>query len=235
MKMLVCILFFTIICMVEARAQATMESVYEIRHAFDFYRHNQSQTEMMNPFHSVAEINGSPYLNDEFINGKVYTTSKTQFVDIPLRLNIYNDQVEFKNAEGKVYAIATPEIIELIEFGEYLIEYLPFQKGNKSSTGYFLVLEKGEASLYSKLKITLEQPKRAGGYQEAQPARFIERPATYFVKIGTEPAKEIAKKKDIEEVFGAKNEKIIEYINSGKIKPNDEDALKELVKYYNSL
>ena len=170
MRIIACIFFCTLIGMVEAKAQATMESIYEIRHAFDFYRHNQSQTQLMNPFHSTTEINGSPYLNDEFLNGKVYTTSKTQFVDIPLRLNIYNDQVEFRNAEGQVYAIATPEIIELIEFGEYQIEYLSYQNGNKVSTGYFLLLEKGEASLYSKLRVTLEQPKKAGGYQDAQPA-----------------------------------------------------------------
>ena len=231
------ILFFTfLITMVgisNANAQAVMESIYEIRHAFDFYR-NQSQSTTINPLHVTTEVLGSPYLNDEFIDGVIYTKSKMQFVDVPLRFNVYQNQVEFRNEKKETYAIATPEIIERIEFGDYLIEYIPYQQGNKTQEGYFLVLEKGEATLYSRLRVSLEQPKPPGGYQEAVPARFIDRPEVYFVRIGEEPAVEISKRKDIESVFSSKKNIMNSLINTKRIKPNDEQALLELVKHYNS-
>ena len=34
------------------------------------------------------------------------------FTEISLRLNIYNDEMEFKSPDGNIAAIATPEIVE---------------------------------------------------------------------------------------------------------------------------
>ena len=52
---------------------------------------------------------------DEFITGTIFTTSKTQYVNMSLRYNIYNDQLEFKTPEDKILVMAAPEIIEKIE------------------------------------------------------------------------------------------------------------------------
>ncbi len=235
MKKLLCVLLFALTCITYSSAQSKMQSVYEIRHAFDFYLHHKSNTAAISANSSANDVRGSAYLNDDFIEGTVYTTSKTKFVAVPLRYNIYNDQVEFRNAEGQIFAIATPEVIEKIEIGECKIEYIPIQASTKVSKSFLEVLEKGEASLYCRQKVILEQAQSAGAYKAAQPARFIRKADEYYIRIGKEAAKPISKKRDLQNIFSHKGKDINAYIKNNKIRPGNIEALRELVIYYNSL
>ncbi len=235
MKKLLSILFFAFTCFIGANAQADMQSVYEIRHAFDFYLHNKAQTQMANSSLYAENIQGSPYLNDEFIKGTVFTTSKTQFVDVPLRYNIYSKQLEFLNADEQILAIAVPEIIEKVEFGDFHMEYIPYQNGKKISKGYFLVMEKGDASLYCRHNVVLEQAKSAAAYQSAQPPRFIRKSDLFYIRINKEAAKPVAKKRELQAIFSNKGKEISTFLKKNKIKPKNAESLKALVIYYNSL
>lgn len=235
MKKLLCFLYFGLTCLIYTNAQEGLFVGYNTKQAFDFFLTNKSGTELLDASLVSEKIEGSPYLNDEFIEGNVYTTSKTRFVDVPLRYNIYNDQVEFRNADDQVLAIATPEIIELVEFGEFRMEYIPFLNGKKILNGYFLVLEKGEASLYVKSNVILEQAKQAVAYQDAQPASFIRRSDEFYIKIGKEAAKPASKKKDLQEIFTDMDSSISAYLKNNKVRPDNLESLKELVIHYNSL
>lgn len=190
---------------------------------------------MLNNSFTAVDIEGSPYLNENFIEGDIFTTSKTQFTKIPLRYNVYNDQVEFKNPDNQAYVIGTPETIEKIEFGEYQLEYIPFQVSNKTAHGFFIVVEKGEASLYARHRIVLEEAKKAAAYQEPKPARFISRPHEYYIRIGMESAVPVTRKKDLNNIFQGGNDKLNAFLRDNKIKAKDPESLKELVRFYNSL
>ena len=41
-------------------------------------------------------IQGSPYLNDEFTEGEIYFDGKFKIEQVPLRLNLNNGEMEFK-------------------------------------------------------------------------------------------------------------------------------------------
>lgn len=208
---------------------------YAIRQAMDFYRTNKLQTGDWKATLSESDIQGSPYLNDEFINGIVYTTTKQKFVDLPLRYNIYNDQVEFKTPNNGIQAMATPEIVEAIEFGEYKMVYVPFSDNKKIRYGFFIVEVKGNASLLAKSKVNYKKAEEPGAYKEAVPAKFVKKPNTFYIKIGTAQAKHVNNKKELIRIFPDHQNEISAFIKMNKTKVNKTDHLKELVKYYNSL
>ncbi len=213
---------------------ANAQVEYEIRKAVEFF--NSAKTHGSNWKNELNETNigGSPFLNENFTEGSVFTTSKTIFIDVPLRYNIYNDQIEFKTDDEQVLALAVPEVIEKVEMGEYLFEYIPYSSSNNLKRGFFIVHEKGKATLYSRPRIMFEKAKEPAAYQDAQPARFIRKPDEYYIRIGMEPAKPVSGKKDLQAVFSGSNKEVNTFIKNNKIRPGSVESLKELVVYYNS-
>ena len=183
----------------------------------------------------MKDIEGSPYLDDEFIKGSVFTKSKTEFVGVPLRYNVYNDDIEFMAEEDVIKALAAPEMTEKIEFGDYKIMYLPFIVVKKIKNGYFISLEEGKASLFSKPKVIFQEAKKAGAYVDAEPAKFIKKSDEYYIRIGMEAARPVTSKSDLYDVFPDHKKEIKSFIKDNKVKPHKREKLKKLVQYYNSL
>ena len=208
---------------------------YEIRQALDFYRANKMMSGDWKTTLSENDIEGSPYLNDEFVPGTIYTLQKQQFVEIPIRYNIYNDQLEFKTESGQIQAMANPEIIEKVKFGTYEMDYLPYSYSKKIRKGFFIILEEGKASLYTKKTISYRKAEEPGAYKEAEPAKFVTNPDDYFIRIGMEEAKLIGNKKDLISIFPDHKKEIENFIKKNKTKTNKPESLVELIEYYNSL
>lgn len=209
---------------------------YMINSAMDFFRSNKIATGEFKNVLTEDDIKGSPYLNDEFLTGSIYTTSKVQFVDIPLRYNIFNDDLEFKSPDDKVLAMSTPEIVEKAVFGEYTMSYIPFSNVKKVRRGFFRVLEEGDKStLYARPMILFEEQKEPGAYKEAEPAKFISRPDTYYIRFGKKAAKKIGNKKELIAMFPDRNSEVESFIKKNKVKPSKPEGLKKLIQYYNSL
>lgn len=207
---------------------------YQISSALDLFRANKMATGDFSKTIAEENIDGSPYLIDDFINGTIFTTSKVQYVDIPLRFNIFNDAIEFRTNDDKVMAMATPEIIERVTFGEYEMVYAPFAVQKKIKRGFFKVILSGNISLYARPEILYQQPEEPGAYKEAKPARFVSKPDSYFLRIGLNEAIKVDKKNDVIDFFPEHNDEVAAFIKKNKIKTNKEADLKELVEYYNS-
>jgi hypothetical protein len=235
MKQLFCVLVVSLFCISHGFSQADLQSIYKIKQALDFFNYNKIHDSGLNPVLTEADIQGSPYLNDEFITGTVYTTSKEKYDGVPLRYNIYNDQLEFRVENAPIQAMAVPEMIEKVEMGNYHMEYIPYFDGKKVRQGFFIVEEKGEATLYSRPRVNFEHAKKPAAYQDAQPARFVSRPGECYIKVGEEPAKLMAKNKDLEEIFPNHKKELSSFIKSNKVRTNRPETMKELVSFYNSL
>lgn len=226
-------LFFAINLVSFSYAQLPLS--YELRETIDFYTTNKFTGESWKNELTAKDIAGSPYLNDEFINGSIYTIQKQQYIGIPLRYNIFNDDLEFKTPENEVQALATPEIVEKAVFGTTQMVYLPYTLSGKIKKGFFVVMEDGKASLYAKPGISFKPPTEPAAYKEAEPAKFVKKPDEYYIRIGAEQAVPISSKKDLISAFSDNKDKIESFINKNKIKTNKVEGLKEVVKYYNSL
>lgn len=208
---------------------------YQIRQAIDFYSINKFHSGEGKTSLSESDIEGSPYLNDEFINGTIYTTSKQKFLDIPLRYNIYNDDMEYKTPENKIQAIASPDIVEAAEFGNYKIVYVPYSNAKKVRKGFFMVEAEGEAMLLRRFSVTYKEAEEPAPYKDAIPPRFLKKPDTFYIKVGTEEAKKVNNKKELIEILSNHKNEISSFIKKNKIKTNKPELLKQLLEYYNSL
>jgi len=233
MKNIFLTLFFILGMVSFSFAQITIS--YELRTSMEFYKSNKFLGGEWKNVLTEKDIKGSPYLNDEFVNGSIFTVQKLKYVDIPLRYNIYNDDLEFKTPANEVQALATPEIVEKAVFGKTQLVYLPYLHANKTKKGFFVVLEEGKASLYTKPDVLFKESTKPGAFKEAEPPTFVKRANEYYIRIGTEQAILIKSKKDLVTAFPDNLEKIESFIDKNKIKTNKSESLKEVVAYYNSL
>ena len=208
---------------------------YEIRAAMDLYRTNKVQSGEFKMILTENDIDGSPYLNDEFINGTIFTKSKSQFVNVPLRYNIYNDQIEFKTPTNEIQALGTPEIVETVEFGNYIMVYIPYSNARKIRHGFFKVEEKGNVSLYSRLEIIYKKAEEPSGYKDASSAKFVKKSDSFYIRVGSAEAKKVDSKKELIAIFPDHKDEIAAFIKKNKVKINKPEKLKELILYYNSL
>lgn len=211
------------------------QQVYEIKSMVDLVNSVKFQQGELRSELGEADIEGSPYLNDEFIEGVLSTTSKTRYEGIPFRYNIYNDQVEIRSDEGQVMGLSVPDIVEKVEFGDYHLEYVPFMSGNRVRRGYFLVEEKGQATLYTRMQVHFEDAKPAAAYQDALPPKFVRKSDESYIRIGMEAARPVTKKNELESVFPDHQKEVADYIRKNRVRPNRPETLKALVRFYNGL
>ncbi|MCY1719062.1 hypothetical protein OU798_01825 [Prolixibacteraceae bacterium Z1-6] len=231
MKKLHFILIGLLFCSLFSAAQTN----YQLGESIEFYRSTKMRSGEWNQTLTSKDIEGSPYLNDEFINGTVFTTSKLQYQNIPLRYNIFNDDMEFRTPDNQVMAIAAPEIIESVEFGEFKMKYLPYSAAKKIRRGFFKELVNGKVSLYAKPNILYTEPQKPAPYKEAQPAKFTNKPDFYYIREGTESAQKIDNKNVLIQFFPDHQKEVAAFVKKNKIKHNKEEDLTELINYYNSL
>ena len=144
-----------------------------------------------------AGYTGSPYDNDKFSEGSLETTSKKIIKDIPLRMNIYNDNVEYKGDDGQIYEVSNPEKFDYFKIGDTKIRYLPYYGNKKIKKGYFKIMEEGAAMLLDKPKVILEPATTPGAYRDAKPANFKRLSDDYYIKVADTPAQTVSNKKNL--------------------------------------
>jgi len=208
---------------------------YKILNRMDFFTTYKAGRGDLKTVLEENDIKGTPYLSSEFVTGSIYTKTKQKYIDIPLRYNAYNDEMEFKSADGKIQALGTPDIIEAVEYDDNIMVYIPYTNNKKIKNGFFKVLVGGEVSLFSKPEIIFKQAGEPNAYDNAKPAEFVRRPDTYYIKVGTEQAKKVGSKKDLLEILPEYKKEVSTFIKKNKVKPSEADKLIELIKYYNSL
>ncbi|WP_320111820.1 hypothetical protein [Draconibacterium orientale] len=233
MKKLSVTLLLVIVCIAFAQAQYLN---YEIIEKMDYLRTNQMTTNKPSPTIAQYKIEGSPYLDDAFVNGTIYTTAKTQVPDVPLRYNIYNDNLEFKTSDGTILELAHPETVERAKLGGTEMIFTNYlTTTNNTRKGFFKLLAEGDLTLLAKPDIFYQEAKEEAAYKEAQPPKFIPKPDEYYMQKPGAPAIKIRKSKDMDELIDQHQKEIDVYIKKNKIKFKNAEDLTQLVEYYNSL
>jgi hypothetical protein len=233
MKIYILLMFFA--CGYAVCSTAQLPLGYSIRTNIDLYNSNLSASGNLHKILTEEDIEGSPYLNDEFVEGSIYTVQKIQYAQVPLRYNIYNDNLEFKTPANVVQALADPGIVERAVFGETHMINSPYMQANKTKKSFFIILEEGKVSLYAKPEVVYKPPTEAAAYKEPEPPKFIKKEDGYYLRVGTDEAQPIANKKNLVAAFPDNQDKIESYISKNKIKTNNPENLIDLVKFYNSL
>jgi len=181
---------------------------------------------------ATEETIGTPYLAETFDSADVYTR-KGVFVAVPMRLNIYEDYLEFKNKEG-VYILDPALNIDRVDFRDYRLVVEKTDVGGKMKLGFFELLDSGKVTLLAKKVVSYRQPQPVKAMEDAKPGRFTKKDDEYFFKIQKGQLMEVGSIKKFIEQFPDKQNELKEFANKEKIDRKREDLVM-LVQYYNSL
>lgn len=197
----------------------------------------------------LADIDGSPYWEEEFKKGTAYDKSKDKSVSVFLRYRIYDDSFEAKRSIDEPDDAAIP--LKRSSNLEIRIENKPFKflkrlpvkgEGENFIDGYALLLQKGvddeDVSLYKRFKQQYN-PAESGetGYQKGRKAQLIDK-NYYIIEDGNSLHWVYVSKRKVIDAFPKHKKELKKYISDQKLKfrkSSKDNDLIQLVKYYNSL
>jgi hypothetical protein len=198
----------------------------------DPFLHNYS---IYKSYHSekakeYSDVDGSPYLNSEFVEGVIYMLD-TVIIKLPLRYNIYTDEMEYK-VKGTNYVVANPQNLNKITIGQSIFLY----KKDPKNTGYFELFESGKCTLLQKKVIIFkpaEGPKPIAGV--AVSAEFVRKSDIFYFVVNHSPAVRIENIKSVLKALEDQQSKIESFIKENKIGNIRNENIVKIVKYYNTL
>lgn len=206
--------------------------VYNLIHELD--KINRLSPEEMDKafFNSII---GTPYLENEFKKGEVFTSGGNNFKDVLLRYNVYNNLIEV-NLKDVRYEISNDKI-NSVKIDNKNFDYLSYKIGNETEKGYLELISDGEIKLYCRhsKKFKDAEPQKAME-DHPSPPEFKDLPDVYFIKNKEDKvATGFRNKKDLISTFPDYQDEIKNHIKEKNLKYNDPEDLKELLNYYNSL
>ncbi|MEO5581566.1 MAG: hypothetical protein ABIR66_02655 [Saprospiraceae bacterium] len=179
------------------------------------------------------DIDGSPYNNDSFSLGNVYTM-KGIFKDIAMRQDLVNDWIEFRE-KGLTYILDPGPNIIKVEIDTITLYTQPVYKDGKLAMGFFKVLDDDKVKLLVQKSILFVEKPPVKAYTSTNiPAKFMRDADKFYFRVDKLEAKQISNIKKMIDLFPDHHKELTSYIKRKKVGINQEDLLK-LWAYYNKL
>jgi len=183
---------------------------------------------------TIANIDGSPYLDSDYKVGTVTTEDGGIYKDIPLRYNCFDDVLEFSK-DNAAYELQPKERIKRAEFGGKVFTYKDFESDRSTDKSFFELLVEGKATLCARFTIKFYEAEELKGFAEAKPARFEDLSETYYLSLNNAPAKKISNSKKLLEILSDKKSEVESFMSKQKVGVKKVEDLKKIIVYYNSL
>lgn len=180
-----------------------------------------------------ADIEGSPYLNEDFVSGEVILNDSIYYTGIPLRYNMYSDRIEFKNNAGQVLEVDLTAYSAVFNFGQYHFISTEYLERGKPKLGILEVLSEGRVQLYKQYDVHFKPATEVKGYQDAQPNRFVRQNDEYLYAIDRGKPASIRNTKALMEILTPFYPEIEEFKKSEKLKLKKEADLIRLIEFCN--
>ncbi len=180
-----------------------------------------------------ANIEGTPYLNDEFSPGNVILNDSTIYKDIPLRYNAYSDQMEFKHSNGVVLILDKAGSYKEVQIGEKRFVYTTLSCEKNKFTGFFEILVKGKATLFKKYTVNITDPQPAQPFKDPVPAQYQFKPESYYIVMDDKTIS-VSNEKSLLNDLSDKGG-LAAFIKKNKLKTRKQEDLAEIVQYINSI
>lgn len=166
----------------------------------------------------IFKASGSPYLNEEFIPGKIFFEGKPP-LSVYLRYNIYNETIEIKSDPGSAETFKVSEREKATyELDDKKVIADQFFHDGKKVWGFFILHYEGDQyRLLEKPGIRVSPPVRSqSGYSDDKSAKMNIESSFFIVDRSGEITKVRLKNKDIRKAFSSAAAK--EYLSDNKIK-----------------
>ena len=212
-------------------SQAQGQILFSPRNVVDFIEFLDMRNQITKP---EAAYVGSPFLNEEFINADIYYNHEYVFKDVPMRYDIYGDEMQYQYKTFTFAFKAKPEINYIVTKSDtFVIDVKNLQV--RDSLGFFRLLTSGKLSILSSLDIYYKTGQPPGALMDrAVPEKFIRRPDIYYAKIeGSNPVR-IKSTKMLIGLINDRKPELTEFAKREKISTKASD-LARLAKFYNSL
>ena len=186
---------------------------------------------------SLEDIQGSVYLNDDFVEGTIYYRSEP-YGEFKVRYDAFNDEIELKrNGLAQIEAIHKNESISCLINNKRLVYKSFFNGKGNVVKGYLIQLNTdGEYALYERrMKIFKEGKQAKTSLQNSFPHRFQDKTELYGAKANGDLKIINQNKKGLVDFFGSENEKKIKaYIKENNIDLKKTTDLIRCVNYMNA-
>lgn len=186
---------------------------------------------------SSSRLNGSPYMNDEFVPGTMTTLDGTVIEGLSYRYDIYNDEMQFIIREDTA-SINKPLALRSIEMNTKTFVYEVYRVSEQMvAAGYFEQVIQGKLSLLFRRQLELEYDNYVPNYGGGGGSKefMLKKDDNFYVKLEGAAARKVYKKRDLLNAIpdGARD-LIKRYMKDRRISVRKKEELEEVVGYYNN-
>ncbi len=182
-------------------------------------------------------IEGTPFLNDDFVNGSLITSDSLIIKDVQLRYNIYLDEMEaLLSVSTDPRVVTNPGNFRYFQMDNRTFIYTSFLENNNPKQGYFEILNQGKCQVLIRRQIAYREAEEAKGYSDYKPPRFIERPNIYYIRFDRKLPEEIRlNRRNVLSTFEDKRDEIEDFVKKNNLSYRNFDDLMKIVEYHNQL
>lgn len=182
-------------------------------------------------------VKGTPYFNEEWKTGDVYFLDGTKIIQINIRYNIYQGELEFKNSTSGQIFVINRNMIDGFKINEQkdslhftYISLKPYKQGDKSIVQ---VLYEGKTRLLLKHKKAFKKADYQGAYAIGEKYDEYKDDKDYYLVTDSETIQKIRlNKKSVLKALGDNQSVLKEFASMNQIDfKNPGDILKLLVFY----
>ena len=181
------------------------------------------------------DVEGNPYLSEDWVQGTVTLASGESYNDVPLKYDLVRNEPLFQNSKGEAMSFVSPVRKFSLQGNEKSV--LQFRNGFKATDGgtpetFYQVLMDGETQLLKKISKVVTETKP---FNSATTVKTFEQVQILFLVKDGLPIKIRKDKKVVLEALGDYSAQLEAYIKANKLNLKSEEGLIALVSYYNSL
>jgi hypothetical protein len=181
----------------------------------------------------VNTIEGTPYLNDDFVIGEVYFGDRYKTTPVPIRLNLHSDELEYIENDV-VLAFGEPELIDKVVMDEEIFIYLNNNIFSAKPSGFLKMSGAKSPSMLTKMKIYCfkDAPKP---FSPSKPIRFERAKDEYYIMKSEDEIIKITSVKKLINILGDDSSALTKFAEEENISVDNGADLSRLLDYYHQL
>lgn len=178
-------------------------------------------------------IEGTRYLQDDFINGDVYYDGKLKFSHVPLRLNLHNDEFEYMENDS-IFSFAEPYHIDKIVIENEVFIYLN-RIFDADIAGFVKRWNSEFPFLLTKMKIVFFTSVTGLAFVESKPDRFERTADKHYLMQSENEIIKISSVKKLIKLLCDHSSELSKFAKEEKVSGGNGAELDKLLDYYHKL
>ncbi len=184
----------------------------------------------------VRMVSGSPFFDDKMMQGILISITGIEYRELAIRLNLMESHINFLNDKQVEMLVAIPirelTLLDTLNKKKYHFIHSDFiETYEKTEKGFYQVLQKGKACLYSFYKKTIKETR---AFNAATFEQSIQTDVTHLVLLDGR-WKKFNKIKSLPSLLSDKKNEVQKYIDKNDLSGYKQEDVKLVIQYYNCL